>query len=181
MSGEDSEKVSGAEHRAMLKRRKIPAYCWLVCRGHEPRTQRRRFRLGQLGYWRLARRRLWHGLKRLIRPLASLRQSLWQSLAQRAGLQAAKGYWGRWISADGFICQSLLPDGRYLEHRGRHQLAYQGRYRIYRNKIDYCDDAGYATQGYFIDGVLHHAGMILYPESTSAPSAACRANYRKSV
>ncbi|TIT21295.1 MAG: hypothetical protein E5W78_23800, partial [Mesorhizobium sp.] len=28
--------------------------------------------------------------------------------------------------------------------------------------IDYWDDTGFTADGEFIDGVLHHAGMMLY-------------------
>jgi uncharacterized protein YrrD len=30
------------------------------------------------------------------------------------------------------------------------------------NHIDYVDDTGLTTDGDFVDGVLHHAGMILH-------------------
>lgn len=30
------------------------------------------------------------------------------------------------------------------------------------NHIDYWDDTGFTADGTFVDGVLHHGGMILY-------------------
>jgi hypothetical protein len=71
-------------------------------------------------------------------------------------------YVGMWITKDGRIRHSLLPNGRYDEARGRRESAYQGRYEVRGNHIDYWDDTGFTADGEFIDGVLHHAGMILY-------------------
>jgi hypothetical protein len=59
---------------------------------------------------------------------------------------------------------SLLPNGRYDEARGKKKSAYRGRYQITGTHIDYVDDTGFSADGDFIDGVLHHAGMILYRE-----------------
>ncbi|UVC17364.1 Atu4866 domain-containing protein [Mesorhizobium onobrychidis] len=56
----------------------------------------------------------------------------------------------------------MLPNGRYDETRGNRASTYQGRYEIRGNHIDYWDDTGFTADGTFIDGVLHHAGMILY-------------------
>lgn len=71
-------------------------------------------------------------------------------------------YVGMWITADGRIRHNLLPNGRYDEARGRRESAYQGLYEVRGNHIDYWDDTGFTADGEFIDGVLHHAGMILY-------------------
>ncbi|RUU98075.1 MAG: hypothetical protein E5Y88_30695 [Mesorhizobium sp.] len=71
-------------------------------------------------------------------------------------------YVGMWVTADGHIRHNLLPNGRYDEARGNRESAYQGRYEIRGNHIDYWDDTGFTADGEFIDGVLHHAGMILY-------------------
>lgn len=71
-------------------------------------------------------------------------------------------YAGMWVTADGNIRHNLLPDGRYDEARGKRESAYQGRYEIRGNHIDYWDDTGFTADGEFIDGVLHHGGMILY-------------------
>jgi len=71
-------------------------------------------------------------------------------------------YVGMWITADGRIRHNLMPSGRYDEARGRRESAYQGRYEVRGNHIDYWDDTGFTADGDFIDGMLHHAGMILY-------------------
>jgi len=73
-----------------------------------------------------------------------------------------KGYVGIWVTKDRFIRHELLPNGRYVEARGKRERAYQGRYEITRDHIEYVDDSGFTADGDFIDGVLHHAGMILY-------------------
>ena len=73
----------------------------------------------------------------------------------------ADGYVGMWVTADGHIRHELLPNGRYDEARGGRKSAYQGRYTITGNHIDYIDDTGFTADGDFIDGVLHHAGMLL--------------------
>ncbi|WP_244555006.1 Atu4866 domain-containing protein [Mesorhizobium prunaredense] len=77
---------------------------------------------------------------------------------------ASHPYVGMWVTADGYIRHNLLPNGRYDEGRGSRDSAYQGRYEIRGNHIDYWDDTGFTADGTFIDGVLHHAGMILYRE-----------------
>jgi hypothetical protein len=74
----------------------------------------------------------------------------------------AHPYAGMWVTADGYIQHELLPNGRYDEARGTRKSAYQGRYLVTGNHIDYWDDTGFTADGDFIDGVLHHAGMVLY-------------------
>jgi hypothetical protein len=71
-------------------------------------------------------------------------------------------YVGMWVTADGRIRHNLLPNGRYDEARGNRESAYQGRYEVKGNDIFYWDDTGFTADGKFIDGVLHHGGMILY-------------------
>lgn len=71
-------------------------------------------------------------------------------------------YVGMWITADGHIRHNLLPNGRYDEARGSRESAYRGRYEIRGIDIFYWDDTGFTADGRFIDGVLHHGGMILY-------------------
>lgn len=71
-------------------------------------------------------------------------------------------YVGMWMTADGRVRHHLLPNGRYDEARGSRESAYQGRYEIRENHIDYWDDTGFTADGDFIDGVLHHGGMIFY-------------------
>lgn len=71
-------------------------------------------------------------------------------------------YVGMWVTADGHIRHNLLPNGRYDEARGNRESAYQGRYEIRGNHIEYWDDTGFAADGTFIDGVLHHGGMVFH-------------------
>lgn len=42
--------------------------------------------------------------------------------------------------------------------------AYQGRYQVSGNHIDYWDDTVFTADGEFIDRVLYHAGMVLRRE-----------------
>jgi hypothetical protein len=74
-------------------------------------------------------------------------------------------YIGMWVTADGYIRHELLPGGRYDEARGKRKSAYQGRYVMTGNHIDYVDDTGFTADGDFIDGVLYHAGMVLHREA----------------
>ena len=84
-----------------------------------------------------------------------------QSTAQPAH---SHPYVGMWVTGDGHIRHELLPNGRYDEARGNRQSAYQGRYEVTGDDIFYWDDTGFTADGRFIDGVLHHGGMILYRE-----------------
>jgi len=77
---------------------------------------------------------------------------------------ASHPYVGMWVTQDGQIHQELLPNGRYDEARGTRKSAYQGRYEVRGNKIDYWDDTGFTADGEFVDGVLHHGGMLFYRE-----------------
>jgi hypothetical protein len=69
---------------------------------------------------------------------------------------------GMWMTADGRIRHELLANGRYVEARGGRERAYQGRYEVTGNHIEYWDDSDFTADGDFVDGVLHHAGMVLY-------------------
>jgi hypothetical protein len=71
-------------------------------------------------------------------------------------------YVGLWVTEDGHIRHELLPNNRYDEARGERKSAYQGRYRVTGNYIEYWDDTGFTADGEFIDDVLYHAGMVLY-------------------
>jgi hypothetical protein len=73
-------------------------------------------------------------------------------------------YVGMWVTKDGHIRHELLPNGRYDEARGKKKSAYQGRYEVTGDHIDYWDDTGFTADGDFKDGVLYHAGMILCRE-----------------
>ncbi|WP_349236665.1 MULTISPECIES: Atu4866 domain-containing protein [unclassified Devosia] len=74
----------------------------------------------------------------------------------------AHPYVGMWVTKDGYVRHQLLPDGRYDEARGNRESAYQGRYEIEGDHIEYWDDTGFTADGDFLDGVLHHGGMVLY-------------------
>ena len=73
-------------------------------------------------------------------------------------------YLGMWVTADGYIRHELLPNGRYDEQRGSRKSAYQGRFIITGDHIDYVDDTGFTADGAFVDGVLYHGGMVLRRE-----------------
>ncbi|MDZ5434848.1 Atu4866 domain-containing protein [Pseudomonas fluorescens] len=73
-------------------------------------------------------------------------------------------YVGMWVTADGHIRHELLAGGRYDEARGDKKSAYQGRYWLEGNHIEYEDDTGFTADGEFRDGVLYHAGMVLQVE-----------------
>ncbi|MGV3549995.1 Atu4866 domain-containing protein [Rhizobium sp.] len=71
-------------------------------------------------------------------------------------------YAGLWVTADGEIRHELLPNGRYVEARGDVEKAIEGRYMILGDHIEYRDDTGSTANGDFKDGILYHAGMVLY-------------------
>ncbi|MDP2697989.1 Atu4866 domain-containing protein [Thalassospira sp.] len=76
--------------------------------------------------------------------------------------QSPHPYVGMWVTKDGHVRHHLLPNGRYDEARGQRESAYQGRYEVQGDHIEYWDDTGFTADGDFRDGVLYHAGMILY-------------------
>lgn len=71
---------------------------------------------------------------------------------------------GLWVTANRQVRHRLLPNGRYDEARGTRESAYRGRYELRGNEIFYWDDTGFTADGVFIDGLLHHGGMILRRE-----------------
>lgn len=77
-------------------------------------------------------------------------------------IEESKDYIGMWVTQDGHIKHELLPNNRYVEARGMKKIAYQGSYMVTGNHIDYIDDTGFKADGEFIDGILYHAGMVLY-------------------
>ncbi|WP_246771085.1 Atu4866 domain-containing protein [Taklimakanibacter albus] len=88
-----------------------------------------------------------------------------QPTTQKEDIMTQHPYIGMWVTADGHIRQELLPNGRYDEARGTRKSAYQGRYEVRGNHIDYWDDAGFTADGTFVENdVLHHGGMIFYRE-----------------
>jgi hypothetical protein len=81
-----------------------------------------------------------------------------------AGDEGKAPFVGMWVTADGYIRQELLPNGRYDEARGNKRSAYQGRYEITGSHIQYWDDTGFTADGDFVGDVLHHVGMKFYRE-----------------
>jgi hypothetical protein len=79
-------------------------------------------------------------------------------------IEVTKEYIGMWVTADGYIRHELLPGNRYDEARGSRISAYQGNYVVKGNHIDYLDDTGFTADGEFRNGILYHAGMVLYKE-----------------
>lgn len=84
------------------------------------------------------------------------------AVAEETDVKIDHPYVGMWITEDGRIRHELLPNGRYVEARGTRERAYEGRYEVTGNHIEYWDDTGFTADGDFIDGVLYHAGMVLY-------------------
>lgn len=157
------KKAKGRAYRHMR-------YLWCILGGHSSAAR-----------W-VARRWQSRPVKKLRAVVARFVRRVWGPLRplQRQGYQQACLYLGLWVSADGYIRQMLQADGRFTEQRGSHVIAYQGEYRIHHDpvqrldRIDFRDDSGEVSHGRFIEGVLHHAGVILYPEPALA-----NAHYRK--
>ena len=84
---------------------------------------------------------------------------------QTKTMEETKAYIGMWVTADGHIRHELLPGNRYDEARGSRKSAYQGSYKVMGNHIDYKDDTGFTADGEFRNGILYHAGMVLYKEN----------------
>ncbi len=88
-----------------------------------------------------------------------------QPTTQKEDIMTQHPYIGMWVTADGHIRQELLPNGRYDEARGKRKSAYQGRYEVRGNRINYWDDTGFTADGTFVENdILHHGGMIFYRE-----------------
>lgn len=81
---------------------------------------------------------------------------------QEIAMAEPQPFIGLWVTADNFVRHELLPNGRYVEARGARERAYEGRYVVTGTHIDYWDDTGFTADGNFIDGVLHHGGMIFH-------------------
>ncbi|MBO9204637.1 Atu4866 domain-containing protein [Niastella sp. MAH-29] len=82
-------------------------------------------------------------------------------------MEESQEYLGTWVTSDGFIQHQLLPGNRYDEARGNRKSAYLGQYRVNGNHIEYQDDTGFTADGDFENGILYHAGMILYKQKNS--------------
>jgi hypothetical protein len=50
-----------------------------------------------------------------------------------------------WVTKDGRIRHELLPNGRFAEARGSRKSAYQGRYWLEGDHIEYVDDTGFTA------------------------------------
>ncbi|MFD1470427.1 Atu4866 domain-containing protein [Hymenobacter caeli] len=68
---------------------------------------------------------------------------------------------GLWVDGKDLMKQELLPTGRYDEGRGDRKSAYQSRYWITGNRIDYLDDLGFWAFGEFKGDRLKPAGYRL--------------------
>jgi len=98
---------------------------------------------------------LWAGTDAPGRPTAPV-----------AGIPAAEDLTGSprvgvWVDRNDFLHQELSADGRYDETRGSRPHAYQGRYWIDGDRIDYLDDLGFWAFGEFHGEELHHAGYVM--------------------
>jgi hypothetical protein len=88
-------------------------------------------------------------------------------MATTMTMEESQEYLGTWVSGDGYIQHQLLPGNRYDEARGNHKSAYIGQYWVKGNHIEYKDDTGFTADGDFKNGILYHAGMILYKQKNS--------------
>ncbi|MBW8244894.1 Atu4866 domain-containing protein [Muricauda oceani] len=85
------------------------------------------------------------------------------SKAMKNTMEETQGYLGMWVTEDGYIRHELLPNNRYDEDRGKRESAYQGRYKVTGNHIEYIDDTGFTADGDFVDEkTLHHGGYIFH-------------------
>ena len=82
--------------------------------------------------------------------------------AEDITMQPHHPYTGLWVTDDGHVRHELLPSGRYVEARGTRERAYEGRYEVSGQHIEYWDDTGFTADGDFVDAdTLHHRGMVL--------------------
>nr|WP_199306944.1 Atu4866 domain-containing protein [Pseudanabaena sp. FACHB-2040] len=95
---------------------------------------------------------------------SSNRQTMNPNQVNTEADQSNNLYVGMWVTQDGYIRHELLPNNRYDEARGDRERAYQGRYEITGNRINYWDDTGFTADGEFRDGVLYHGGYVFYRE-----------------
>ncbi|MGI5373614.1 Atu4866 domain-containing protein [Streptomyces sp. CA-251387] len=89
-----------------------------------------------------------------------------RATAPEAGTPAAPDLTGSprvgvWIDRNDFLHQELTVDGRYDEARGGRPHAYQGRFWIDGDRIDYLDDLGFWAYEEFQGDELHHAGYVM--------------------
>ena len=116
-----------------------------------------------------------HRSKLLAAAMFAAASTLNPSLAAQAGNASASTgthqtkentmsqhpYVGMWVTDDNHIRHELLAGNRYDEARGDKESAYQGRYEVTGNRIEYWDDTGFTADGVFVDeNTLHHGGMV---------------------
>ncbi|WP_375000936.1 Atu4866 domain-containing protein [Aeromicrobium sp. CTD01-1L150] len=73
---------------------------------------------------------------------------------------------GVWVDTEDFLHQELTAGGRYDETRGGRPHAFQGRYWVDGDRIDYLDDLGFWAFGRFIGDTLHHAGYTMHQQAS---------------
>jgi hypothetical protein len=89
--------------------------------------------------------------------------------------QANHPYAGMWVTDDDQVRHELLPNGRYVEARGRREGAYRGRYEVRGTRVDYWDETGFTADGDFVDAdTLHHGGMVLRRRERASAAPATR-------
>jgi hypothetical protein len=88
--------------------------------------------------------------------------------ASHGSADAPRSRVGAWVDTTGFLVQELTEDGRYDETRGGRPHAFQGRYWIDGDRIDYLDDLGFYAFGQFDGDQLHHAGYTMTTEAGHA-------------
>ncbi len=98
---------------------------------------------------------VWNGRPLAATPLPAAGQALQDNPAD------SQRRVGMWVDGNDLMKQELLPNGRYDEGRGDRKSAYQGRYWITGNRIDYLDDLGFWAFGEFKGDTLEHAGYKL--------------------
>jgi hypothetical protein len=100
--------------------------------------------------------------KRTLATLMAIALLGQSAAAEETAATADHPYVGMWVTEDGHIRHELLSNGRYVEARGARERAYEGRYEVTGNHIEYWDDTGFTADGDFVDDVLYHAGMVLH-------------------
>lgn len=91
--------------------------------------------------------------------------------SEETTMQPNHPYVGMWVTDDGHVRHELLPNGRYVEARGRRERAYLGRYEVTGTHIEYWDDTGFTADGDFVDAdTLHHGGMVLRRRPAASPA-----------
>jgi len=101
---------------------------------------------------------VWNGQRLPQTDMEEIKTHELNNSADNASLQ------GMWVDEHDFVKQELLPDGRYDEARGDRKSAFQGKYWISGNRIDYLDDLGFWAFGEFTNGGLDHAGYRFHKQ-----------------